>query len=189
MGLVLSDHGQMTCHMSTHTGARPYTCDECGVSVTKPNSLKKHKLIHLGIRPFECDACPMRFTCKDHLKRHYRIHTGEKPYKCKFCDRAFTQSNDLAKHLRSHIGQNIYQCTVCDKRFRLLTELKQHYPTHYVDGEIPEEKNNSSVQKQSIIIPADSNKPEISITFDRNLIDTANGLPTSITIGICNDKS
>lgn len=59
--IILSSFaGGLKSHLATHAGLRPYTCDTCGASFTKPYSLKKHKRIHTGERPYACDVCEMR---------------------------------------------------------------------------------------------------------------------------------
>ncbi|KAJ1629256.1 hypothetical protein T492DRAFT_561190, partial [Pavlovales sp. CCMP2436] len=44
-------------HKRTHSGERPYPCDEpgCEYSAAEAGSLAKHKRTHSGERPFPCD--------------------------------------------------------------------------------------------------------------------------------------
>ncbi|NXK43680.1 ZIK1 protein, partial [Piprites chloris] len=44
-------------HQHIHTGARPYTCRECGKSFRESCCLCTHQHIHTGERPYKCGEC------------------------------------------------------------------------------------------------------------------------------------
>jgi uncharacterized Zn-finger protein len=50
--------GHLEAHKRTHSGERPYACDEpgCTYCATQASALEKHKRLHSGERPFACDA-------------------------------------------------------------------------------------------------------------------------------------
>jgi uncharacterized Zn-finger protein len=126
-----SDSSALNSHQRTHTGEKPYYCKECDKRFA--SNLKTHQRTHTGERPFSCEECKSSFSRNDELKTHQRTHTGEKPYSCKKCDNRFSQSNHLKTHQRTHTGEKSYSCKECDKRFSHASTMKIHQRTHTGD--------------------------------------------------------
>jgi KRAB domain-containing zinc finger protein len=61
--------------MRTHSGVKPFTCQNCGKAFSESGSLRYHLRTHSGDKPYSCDICLKSFTLIGSLRKHKRTHT------------------------------------------------------------------------------------------------------------------
>ncbi|XP_063218755.1 zinc finger protein 615-like [Bacillus rossius redtenbacheri] len=99
-GLNVKVRSSFIEHMRSHTGDKPFSCDECKSSFACAGRLKQHRLSVHEPRRFHCPHCPKVFQTKHHMLRHETIHTNEKPFQCPLCSYACNTQGNLTKHVR-----------------------------------------------------------------------------------------
>ncbi|XP_048879012.1 zinc finger protein 782-like [Brienomyrus brachyistius] len=112
------------------TGAKLYSCAQCGKQFSYQSNVYKHMRIHTGEKPYSCTYCGRKFTHQSNLQEHMRIHTGEKPFSCPVCGKRFTQQSSLKRHQRVHTGERPFSCSHCGRSFTRFTYLKMHQQLH-----------------------------------------------------------
>lgn len=135
-GAAFMNSGGLTIHMRSHTGEKPYKCDQCDRAFASASILKKHvNVVHMKVKPFQCDMCEKSLGTSAALTVHKRKHTGETPFKCSQCSSAFAALGTLQQHMKSHSDLRPFLCEECGAAFKHEYSLKIHTRKH--TGEKP----------------------------------------------------
>ena len=84
-------------------------CLICCKSYKKNGNIIYHVLTHTGEKPYQCDQCPKSFTTSSQLNLHIKMHNGEKAFNCKYCTKSFYLNSHLLDHERIHTGEKPFQ--------------------------------------------------------------------------------
>lgn len=110
---------------------RPYACpmNNCPRRFSRSDELTRHMRTHTGQKPFQCRICMRNFSRSDHLTTHIRTHTGEKPFACDVCGRRFARSDERRRHMKIHLREQIKRDEEIRKAMMIAQQMPTSSPS------------------------------------------------------------
>ena len=139
---MFSEKTRLLIHSRTHSGERPWVCEDCGFSCTQKDNLRLHKEFKHPAsgqqeKKYTCHICSASFLTNSNLRRHVLTHSDARLCVCETCGKSFKDPGSLKQHVFSH-GDQEFSCEVCQQKFSSPLYLSRHLSRlHPADGVQP----------------------------------------------------
>lgn len=122
--------------LKVHLNLQRFRCHVCGRQFQEELTLRQHLNTHTGARPYRCEECSYTYHSVCAMFRHTKLqHDSRGRHECADCGAPFSHVNYLNVHrlkmhskpkMESVVGPKQYQCEMCGKEFRWRRGLRKH---------------------------------------------------------------
>ncbi|XP_077577193.1 uncharacterized protein LOC144199430 isoform X2 [Stigmatopora nigra] len=116
-----------------------HVCSVCRLRLPSSFKLQDHMNLHTGARPYSCAECGKRFSQIQNYHAHLRMHgqNGKERPQCRICLLSFPSHDTLERHLLgNHLENEFYECDLCKRVFTTLKACEHHVEMHRIMPEV-----------------------------------------------------
>lgn len=155
-----SSSGNLTRHMKSHSGVKPYKCKLCNKEFGHKNDYKRHLQKHAINKNSSDNTHHMKLkqkksevVDKDNNDDSAVESTNNKTHVCTVCSKQFNFKSNFLAHMRMHSADKPFVCKICGTQFSRNNSWMQHLRlAHSINDPSEYERKYDGVAEDSNIL-------------------------------------